>query len=330
MVLAASDTVGAAWSPDGNWLAVSDKVTNGRPDQQHLRLFDKAGKPIRTLDGDYLVWLDTSRFVLSRSGTSFLGSAESTQLTPITADIPEGALSSAHGTVALVTKASGTSEGTFVIWTSTGTSQTLAGDPAAWSADGSKLAVWHYAAAAGPGIGSQPSGWLEVLSWPDLHVLFSDKTGSYGLNPISFDPSGRYLLATQINGRSILDLATGKMLGPSTSGLQREPAWDKASDLIVPDGSGSVTTWPASGGPAVTKSGLGNSAISSTDGSTTLYFYNQDSRPITLTRGGASRTIEVPGLVTGDWEYPGLSPDGPGVVIYCQIGMTEEALLLVN
>ncbi|MGD0861916.1 MAG: hypothetical protein ABSA21_04065 [Candidatus Limnocylindrales bacterium] len=335
-VLAASAGVGASWSPDGKWLAVWDEFATGAT--QDLRLLNGAGNLVRPLDGDRLVWLDATRFVLSRGNSSFLGSVGSDDLAAIAATFPADALSNDHGAVALTTAdPSDTAKTSFVVWTQAGTSRVVIGEPEAWSPDGTKLAVYHSTATAGPqGIAPEPPGWIEVLSWPALRSVASLKSDSFVRQPTNFDPSGRYLLASGFGlaGYSILDLATGETVGPAA--VTGSPAWDSSSDLLVAATDGSVTTYPISGGPATTQAGVGDSAASSTDGSTiVLYYwadYSQNPRPITLIRNGVSRQIPVPGGLESD---PVVSPDGSGVVIVCLVhhGLPSEeteALLLVG
>ena len=248
------------------------------------------------------------------------------------------ALSNNHGAVALTTaNPSDSAKTSFVVWTQAGTSRVVIGEPEAWSPDGTRLAVWHSTAPPGPlGIGYQETGWVEVLSWPDLRSVASLTNDSFVPQPTSFDPSGRYLLASKLglSGSSILDLATGQTVGPS--GVTGPPVWDRASDLLVPATDGSVTTYPISGRPGTTQAGVGDSAASSTDGSTiVLYFSNDYSptpRPITLVHNGVSRTISVPGGLESD---PVIAPDGSGVVIVCLVhhllpSEETEALLLVG
>jgi len=299
-----------------------------------LRLFDKAGDFIRDLDGNRLVWVDSSRFVLSsdsQPGAGFLGSTGSTTLTPIAANFSDP-LSNNHGAVALTNLTSDPANWTFVVWTPSGTSQAIKGEPEAWSTDGTKLAVWHYTT-PGQGVGGQPTGWVEVLSWPDLRSVVSIRHGSFGRQPMSFDPSGQFLLAPQSNDHSILNLATGAMVGPTGTDVGGSPVWDQASDLVAPasgNDTGLVTTYPISGGPAVTQKGLGNTAVSSTDGSTILFYFSQEAGPVTLARRGVPRTIPVPGPVQPYQPDPDLSPDGSGVVIVCLVDSAEEVLLLVG
>jgi hypothetical protein len=335
-VLAASTGAGASWSPDGKWLAVWDEFVSGAT--QDLRLLDSAGNPVRSLDGDRLVWLDATEFVLSRGNSSLLGSVDSTGLTPIAVTFPAGALSNNRGAVALTTgQPLDPAKTSFVVWTQASTSRVVIGEPEAWSPDGTRIAVWHSTAPAGPlGVGYHATGWVEVLSWPDLRTLGSLKNDSFVPQPTYFDPSGRYLLATKLGlaGLSILDLVTGRTLGPS--GVTGVPAWDRASDLLVAASDGSVTTYPTSGGPSTRQAGVGDSVASSTDGSTIiLYFwgdYSQNPRTITLIRNGLPRAISVPG---GIESAPIIAPDGSGVVIVCLVhhllpSEETEALLLVG
>ncbi len=335
-VLAASAGVGASWSPDGKWLAVWNEFVSGQT--RDLRLLDRAGNPVRSLDGDRLVWLNDTQFVLSRASSSFLASVDSTVVTPIASTIPAGALSNNHGAVALTTvQPLDPAETSFVVWTQAGTSRVVIGEPEAWSPDGTRLAIWHSTAPAGPrGIGSQDTGWVEVLSWPDLRSVASLKDDLLVSPHISFDPSSRYVLLPRIglSGFLILDLASGRTVGPS--GVTGPASWDSAGDVLVAAADGSVTTYPISGGPATRQDGVGDSVASSTDGSTVvLYFwgdYSQNPRTITLIRNGVPRAISVPG---GIESAPVISPDGSGVVIVCLVhhllpSEETEALLLVG
>jgi hypothetical protein len=331
--LASSDVAGASWSPDGTWLAVWDSVTNGTPDQRHLRLFDKAGKEVRALDGDQLVWLDSSRFVASKStepGRASLGSADSASATAVSADFSD-ALTNNHGAVALISLGPDQAKTSFVVWTPSGTSQAITGEAAAWSADGTRLAVWHYTTPPGPGVGAQPSGRVEVLSWPGLSRIASTDVAA-GRSPIVFDPSGRYLAVANSSGHQVLDLSNDRMIGPSGASIGDSPVWDRNSKLIVPagDGTGLVTSYPiAAGGPPVGHAALGDRAASSADGSAILYYFSQREGPVTLIRDGMTRAIEVPGPVQPYQPDPQISANGD-VVLVCLVGQNLQVMLLVG
>lgn len=325
-VLAASDTVGASWSPDGNWLAVWDRVTNGTPDEQHLRLLDKTGKQIRVLNGDYLVWVDATHFVITRASESFLGSVDANDVTPLAVAFPDGAVSNDHGAVAIETIPSNPADTSFVVWTQNGTSQPIAGEPEAWSRDGTKLAVWHYVAPSGSqSAGSQPPGWVEVLSWPSLHAIVTENSPTFARQPMSFDPSGRYLLAPQASGACVIDLSDGALIGPTGVGMGSTPAWDSTGDPVVANFDGSATTYPVSGRSPTTLTGVGDSVSASADGSTLVFYFAQSAGPVTLVRGGSTQTVQTPGPVQ---PTPALSPDGSGVIVICLVDQQQYLLLL--
>jgi hypothetical protein len=334
-VLAASAGVGASWSADGRWLAVWERLSSGAT--QDMRLLDSSGNLVRSLEGDRMVWLDAARFVLWRANSSFLGSVDSAVLSPTAVTFPADALSNNHGAVALTTaNPADTAKTSFVIWTQAGTSRVVVGEPEAWSPDGTRLAVRHSTAPPGPlGVGYLATGWVEVLSWPDLRSVASLKDDSF-VRQTSFDPSGRYLVASRLGvaGFSIVDLSTGRIVGPL--GVAGSPVWDSSSDLLVSAKDGSVTKYPISGAPATTQARLGDSVASSADGSAIVAFFSQDyvpnPRPITLIRNGVSRTISVPG---GLESAPVFAPDGSGVVIVCLVhhllpSEQTEALLFVG
>jgi len=332
-VLAAAYAVGASWSPDGKWLAVWDRAGGSASAERHLRLLDSAGEPVRELDGDRLLWVDATRFVLSRGDVSLLGAVDSADLATLPVPFPEAALSNNHGAVALPSIQEGDPAATtFVVWTQTGASPAGSGLPEAWSADGTKLAVWHSTEPAGPhGIGSQETGWIEVLSWPGLASLASVKEDSLISEPMSFDPSGRYLVVSKLGleGYLVLDTVAGALVGPSgVTGFT--PAWNSASELLVPEVDGSVTTYSLLGKPPITTPGVANSVVASVDGSTVVFYYtpSESARgPATLVRDGVSRTIPIPGRVHLP---PIVSPDGSGIVIICLVGNEQRALLLVD
>lgn len=331
--LAAAYAVGASWSPDGEWLAVWDRAGDGASAERHLRLLDSAGKPVRELTGDRLLWVDATRFVLSRGDASLLGAVDSTDSTPLPTPFPEAALSNNHGAVALPSVEEGDPAATtFVVWTQTGATPAVTGLPEAWSADGTKLAVWHSTESEGPhGIGSQETGWIEVLSWPGLASLASVKEDSLVSEPMSFDPSGRYLVVSRLgfDGYLVLDTVAGGLVAPSgVTGFT--PAWNSASELLVPAVDGSVTTYSLSGKPPVTTRGVGNGVVASADGSTLVFHFTSSESargPVTVVRGGVSRTVQVPGRVES---VPVVSADGSGVIIICLAGNEQRALLLVD
>ena len=303
-VLASSDTAGAGWSPDGRWLLAWDAVTNGTAAQRHINLDDAQGNVIRTFQGELPValqpvWLDTRSFVIARDGTNYLGTVDSAALTPISPPFPDGLTSNGHGALAYQTSGNLGASDRFVVWTQAGgTSAPRAGDPVAWSRDGTKLAIWHWVSGNGPA----SAGWMEALSWPGLRSLGAIHE-SLGWIFALFDPSGRYLYA---NGW-VLDLLTGK-----ATAMTGSSATNQANDRLFP--SLGVATSPD------------QSAGASADNSTIALWYMSQQQPIVLVRGGRQRSIDVPGpLQPPD---PQLSPDGTGLVVVCAVGGGFDALLL--
>ncbi len=311
-VLATSDTAGAGWSPDGRWLLAWDAVTNGTAAQRQVSLDDANGNVVRTFQGELPlqlepVWLDDRSFVVARNGANFLGTIDSAAFTPISPRFPAGLLSNGHDAIAYETSWNLDATARFLVWTpSAGTTTPEAGIPVAWSTDGTRLAVWHWASgASGPGV----TGWIEVLSWPGLRSLGAIHQ-PLGWTAAAFDSSGRYVLA---NGQ-VLDLETDRtslmpLPGPSVS-----PAPDPANAL----------RFPAAAAPV----GDDQSAAVSADGSTVVIWNYAEAAPIVLIRDGITRSIEVPGRV--EPPSPQLSPDGASLVVTCLApDGPSEALLLM-
>ena len=321
-VLAASDTAGAVWSPDGRWLLVWDRVTNGTAADRHVSLDDAAGNRIRTYEGEYPLWLDARSFVITRAGRSYLGTLEAGRLTLIQPTFPSGApVSSGHGALAYETTGALDASAHFVVWTATGgTTTPRPGVPADWSHDGTKLAIWHWTSGSGP----QSSGWLEVVSWPGMRPLAA-LHADLGLPFALFDPSDRYVF----DAGHVLDLATGTVTTPIAVGIPGLPAWNNAGQLVVPSlVDGSVTTYDIHGVRRSVVSDVGDSASASADGSLVVIWFNSQQRPIVLLGRGGQQSIPVPGPVQPP--DPTLSPDGSGLIVTCAVDGPQEALLLVR
>lgn len=326
-VLATSDTAGAVWSPDGRWLLVWDQVTNDTPAQRHVSLDDAHGNLVRTFQGENPLWLDARSFVLTHAGRNYLGTVDSSALTPIAPTFSGGVYANGRGALAYETSGPFDASARFVVWTLGGrTTSPVPGVPVAWSRDGTKLAIWHWT--SGPS-GPTVSGWLEVLGWPGLRSLAAvrDRSASPLGHQTWFDPSGRYL-AFLCGGVCTLDLTTGTTTlvpGPSVSSDLN--AWNQASQLVVPsltDGSASV--YDVHGVRQAVYPNVGDSATASADGSTVALWFNSAPQPVALLRQGTLRRIDVPGPVQAP--IPQLSPDGTGLVVVCVVGGHQEALLL--
>lgn len=322
-ILAASDVADADWSPDGRWLIIWDDVVNGAPQDHHLRLDDAQGNLVRTLDGDRAIWLDAGSFVLVRSGASFLGTVDSDALTPISGTFPKGVVSNGHGALAYASGAPDAAE-QYVVWTRDGTSDPRPGRPLAWSRDGSRLAVWHRVDTVVQT--REPSGWLEVVGWPDLRPIAAVRDQAVGAIPAPFDPSGRYL--PFFAGRLyVLDLTTGSVRAVGPAGASNQFAWDRASNLVIADGNGSVTIYDVGGASLGVETNVGDSVTASADGSTVALYFSQGRQQLVLLGDGEPRSITAPGPVQPE---PRLSPDGSKLVVVCAVGSGVEVLLLTK
>jgi hypothetical protein len=327
-VLAASDTAGAEWSPDGRWLLVWDEVTNGTPAERHVSLDDVQGNLVRTISGEdpglldqrsIAVWLDARSFVVTRGGANDLGTVDSAALMPISPPpFTAGVTSSGHGALAYATSANLDGAATYEVWTpTTGATPPRPGVPVSWSRDGTELAVWHWAS----GTGLHSSGWLEVVSWPDFGSIAADHQNE-GLPFARFDPTGRYVY----NGY-VLDLATGTATTIRPSGEVSSPVWNQASQLVFPSlVDGSAATYDVHGDRQSVVSNVGDSASASADGSTVALWFLAQQLPITLLDQAGQRSFALPG--SQQPPDPQLSPDGSGLVVVCAGSSGFQALLL--
>jgi hypothetical protein len=308
--------VDAEWAPDGQWLLVWDAVTNGTPAQRHLRLDRADGSEIRTYQADDGVWVDDRTFLIYRGTMATLGSVDSDAERVPSVALPESVVSGGHGAVAYSTGTRDASE-EFSVWTGAAVTPTRPGEPKAWSAGGDELAVWHFAV-AGHGTGGQPTGWLEVLSWPSLRQLAIVHGRGASWGPMRFDPTGRYL-AFMAGPQSIrvLDVASGSVAAVHEQATSDSFVWNSAPQLVVPVEDGSLTTFSATGTTTGNQVRLGDSAVASLDGSTVLLYFSQEPSPITLVRSGSFMKLNVPGSVE---PFPVVSPDGRQVVIITSSG----------
>jgi hypothetical protein len=331
IVLANDSNIDAAWSPDGEWLTVEPSPNDGQGYAQ-VKVFDRTGKLARTLDGDALVWLDASQFVLERSGGSLLGSMDSADLTPLTPPVAAG-LANWHGAIAVQeplasSDASRLDLSRYHVWTVSGSSPSMPGVPTAWSRDGSRLAVIRYPQMTKPQGVSVRGGWMEVLSWPGLQTVatFGKGEASYYDINVAFDPSGRYLSAVGDGGPVVLDVDSNRVLSTFPDAITA-PSFYRGG-LLVSKGDGTTLGYSLAG-TTTGEQYSGDSVFTSSDGSAAVIYATKalpSTGPITLLRDGRLRTIEVPAAMT----LVMLAPDGSGVAVICDLWDTREVLLLAD
>jgi hypothetical protein len=249
------------WSPDGQILAAAALSQEDGEGQIHL--FDRTGHPIGALPGWAAAWIDDHDLMTAERNAD--GASDSSWRWSVDAKSSElvdpatgGFLSNGRGSVAFArSSAADIFDITFRMWTSQdGLGAVLPGQPAAWSADGRKLAVQHDAAtAAAPSqggvtltAGGVPPTWLEVLDGSTLRrVAAFPKDAFDGRTTILFDPTGTFVAAfsfvfdlahtTVVNlptgDEAVAWAADGRLLVASTVN-DAIYAWDPASDALGP------------------------------------------------------------------------------------------------
>jgi hypothetical protein len=332
-VLATTDIGGAYWSPDGKWFLLWSRPGYDQPAPVAMELHDAKGHLVKTVPFGTPIWVDGRSFIVeTAAGSAVLATVDSATVEPVSANLPldsgSAIVSNGHGAVAFSTAGANTTASQFAIWTPQGVSRQLPGQPAAWSRDGSKLAVWHY---QGPIVGADamPGGWMEVLSWPDLKELVAlPDTSVAGFT--SFDPSGLYLLLPGTG--SVLDVTTGARIQvvPDSTAFDRA-AWDQNSNLIIQEWTGGasypVTTYSLDGKPLWRSDVTGDSLVGTLDGKTVVGYYGSRSQKsaMTVIRDGVVHDVALPGpLLFGP---PQLSADGSAVVVLCNVGGRSQILL---
>ena len=316
--IASGAGAGASWSPDGSYLAAWSEDAAGST--QGLRLLDRTGELVRQLDGDRLVWVDQHSFLLAQGGSFSLGSVGSSNLTPSAAPLSDTELASGAGAVARASlDPAAPSKSTFVVWTVAGTSSAVLGEPQAWSPDGEKLAVWHPMSSA-PAVGSQTTGWMEVIDRRSLRAVATSKSIALAPQPTRFDPSGRYLVESGIGigASAVLDTQSGKTT--QLSSLAGSPVWNDKGQLIVAGQDGGLRTYSIDGTATSTLPNVGDQVAASADGSTAVVFYSQDyvsnPRPVTIVRKSRTVAVGVPGGLEAS---PQISPDGTQAIVICLV-----------
>jgi hypothetical protein len=324
--LAIGDQVGATWSSDGQWMLLRYGRVNT---YQRLDLRTGRGDLVRLLSGTQALWLDDRSFVVFGGVPARLGTIDSPYFEPLTPVIPgsdtldvtDTIITSGHGALAYTIGAGAASDQNlrYAIWTRSGITPGGPGLPVAWSADGSKLAVWHFLA-AGQGTGGRASGWLQVLSWPGLRTLAADHAHPTDIFE-TFDPSGRYLVF-QAGGIDVLDVATGAVTVADQGVPSDSVAWGAGSHLLLPAGdTGDLTTVDIHGSTISVRPTLGDGVTASTDGTVAVAYWAQPGlhQDVTLITAPASYTVHLP---CTDWPdygplFPALSPKGVALVITC-------------
>jgi hypothetical protein len=277
----------AGWAPDGSSFAIVEftKSTSGfsPPTDPTVHIFDRAGAEIESVQAERFAWLSASNFVILRAdaptGSSgrieaYMGWVGTPQLTAL--GNYDNLVAGPSGEVALMLPWDGTiaTQPQYVVVSGGSVSEPRDGYPAAWSRDGSMLAVFHVTGPTGPrAVGSRSFGWLEVVrstgeSVASVRQLESDVTAQVAFSPdgtrVAFSDDGS--AASKGEQIGVLEVASGLLtavqkFGPFT--------WVSNEDLLFVDSSSGIPSentrvysWSATTGQ-LDAYGTGNSVGSS-------------------------------------------------------------------
>ena len=309
--------VHATWSPTDDRLLVDLDVTNGSRSDQSVAEVTADGTIVAKYDGfAHGEWLDGDRIVLfsdtrnstetadvefrTSDGDALPGADAFPQLD--SADV----MSSGHG--ALVNFGSSFRPFRYRVWTPDAVTAIQDGYPVAWSPNGQNLAVLHVTK-SGPGV----SGWLEVVSWPDLGQVYADKTTTVSDQfelDVAFSPTSRHLAYLGDEGIVAVDLASGDRNAWSKTSPWGLFAWTADDNLVVADArTRKVATYEADGRQVDAIDVSADHVVASSDGSHLVAYVPSDIPPpvLAVIAGGALRLIDLPGQLL---DPPAFSPGG--------------------
>lgn len=328
------------WSPDGSSFAILEQPRGSAfaPPVRSVHIFDRAGDEIESVQAERFAWLSASNFVILRADAAgsggvveaYMGWVGTPQLTALGSY--DNLVAGPSGEVALTLPWDWTitPPPQYVVVSASGSvSEPRDGYPAAWSRDGSMLAVYHITGPTGPlGIGSRPFGWIEVVRSTGESVASARQSESDMTGQAAFCPDGtRVAFRGRTNAASngeqigVLDVASGRLatvpkFGPFT--------WASSDDLLLVDSSsdlpsanGSVLSWSAATG-LMASYGTGN--IVGASGQGVVVVGSDVTHEFTWTNtasdAGSSGSFSLGSGPLGD-EFPDAawSPDGKSLII---------------
>jgi hypothetical protein len=221
----------------------------------------------------------------------------------------------------------------FKIWTKTSVSEEIEGWPTAWSLDGTRLAVVRPMPEIGTAkLGTNvvaagnyfDAGWLEVLSYPDLKSVYSNRDIYVADIDMAFSPSGDNLLVENENESTLYEVVNLDLQTLTPAPYDDRTYWYGDDELVTQAGSNIVAhaldgtvvqRWnDAGGGP------LGTSA----DGRllVTTDHFRTTPKKLDVIRDGQLSTFTLPDLVGlngASVEFATPADDGRSIVL-----MTER------
>jgi hypothetical protein len=284
-------------------------------------VFDLGGAKVADLAATHAEWLGP-RSLLLWTDRGVVGQGLDQGRVAAPDDVTAGALVGPTGAIAYDN--GDVDAPTFRVWTSATTTKPRAGQPVAWSPDGSRLVVWLPAGPT-PITGPENLGHLALLAWPGLATVRELSGLLTTTQPPEFDASGQHLAFFAKGEIQVLDIASGTVNAASEGNTGSDAfAWGSDGRLFWADASDDVVATPASGGSATTV-GPGDTVTSSPDGSLVAYYFAQSTTQTTVRllapSTGRTSTIEAPGpieptlaIALGGQSVVLLST--PGVILY--------------
>ena len=249
----------AGWAPDGLSFAIVEFTKSssgfGPPTDPTVHIFDRAGTEMESVQAERFAWLSASNFVILRTETTagsgfpvkaYIGWVGTPPLTSL--GNYDNLVAGPSGALAMTLPWDGTlaTPPQYVVVSGGSVSEPRDGYPAAWSRDGSLLAVFHPTKTPPPGAqgGGQTTGWLEVVRSTGESVASARQIESDVTAQAAFSPDGaRLAFRNDTNAASkgeqigVLDVASGRLVtipkfGPFT--------WASSEDLLFVDYSSSI------------------------------------------------------------------------------------------
>jgi len=331
------------WSPDGSKFAVLDQPRGSAdvPSLPTVRMFDRSGMEIGSVQASDFGWLDSSSYVILRlevpAGPSptvggqhaYLGRIGSTELTPL--GTYDWIVAGPSGSVALIRPWNWTVNPppTYVVVSAGGAvSAPRQGYAMAWSRDGSMLAVLHVTGPTGAhGTGSRPYGWPEVVRSTGESVASARQVASDLTGPAAFSPDGARVAFLGDSPASpkdqkvvVLETGTGKVTTLSTPCAF---TWASSDQLLIAHSAGAsssasdrILAWSASTGQ-LTDYGPGDIVGASGEGTVVTGF---DGIPGLTWTSGPAGSPSSGTIALWDTTWMGVpdvawSPDGSRLVL---------------
>jgi hypothetical protein len=361
VVMTGEDLHVLGWAPDGSSFAILEQPRGSAaaPAVPTVHMFDRAGVEEGSVETWWFGWLDATSYLAFRYETAsdgtpawhaYMGRIGSTQLTELTGTY-DSLIAGPSGAVALLLPWDYTPETTphYVVVSGGTISQPREGYPAAWSRDGTDLAVIHPTGPPPPrGAGSNTYGWLEVVRSTGASVASARDVQTDINAQVEFSPDGsRVAFRDDTNAFSsgeqigVLNLGLGRLDRIPKFGLF---TWASADQVLfvdlassIPSENNHILSWSATTGQ-LTPYGIGDIVGASGQG-TVITGTNGVNVATTLT--WVSQSPSSPGsgtLIIGDGLWDGTddaawSPDGRSLVLISgdasSMSIVMDALLAV-